>query len=58
MALFSTANNASSEQSQITFYGAVFTKHGMKPNPAKVQALQDLPTPINQKELKSFVRLN
>ena len=29
----------------------------MKPDPNKVQALQDLPTPQNQKELQSFLGL-
>ena len=32
-------------QPQISFYGAIFTSQDMKPDPAKVQALQDLPTP-------------
>ena len=41
----------------MTFYGAVFTKHGMKPNPLKEHALQDLPTPTNQKELQSLLCL-
>ena len=30
---------------QITFYGTIFTVNGMKPDPIKVQALQDLSTP-------------
>ena len=34
-------------QPQISFYGAVFTAQGMRPDPAKVQALQDLPAPQN-----------
>ena len=29
----------------------------MKPDPIKVQALQDLPTPQNQKQLESFLGL-
>ena len=29
----------------------------MKPDPNKLQALQDLPTPQNQKELQSYLRL-
>ena len=32
-------------QPQIAFYGAVFTAQGMWPDPTKIQALQDLPTP-------------
>ena len=31
-------------QSQITFYGESFTTQGMKSDPAKIQALQYLPT--------------
>ena len=29
----------------------------MKPDPIKIQALQDLPTPQNQKQLQSFLGL-
>ena len=36
-------------QSQITFYREIFTAQGMKPDPVKVQALQDLPIPENKK---------
>ena len=41
-------------QPQISFYGAIFLAKGMKPDPKKVQALQELPTPRTQKELQSF----
>ena len=44
-------------QSQISFYGAIIMVQGMRPNPAKVQALQDLPTPQNSKHLQSFLGL-
>ena len=30
----------------------VFPQHVMKPDPAKIQALQDFLTPINQKEVQ------
>ena len=43
------------QQPQISFYGIVFTQHGLWPDWAKVHALQDLPTAINQKELQSFL---
>ena len=39
------SHKCSIRQLQITFYGAIFTAKGMKPNPMKIQALQDLPTP-------------
>ena len=44
-------------QPQITFYGAIFTAQGMKPDPVKIQALQGLPTPENHKQLQSFLGL-
>ena len=44
-------------KSQISFYGAIFTAQGMRPDPAKVQALQDLPAPQNPKQLQSFLGL-
>ena len=43
--------------SQISFYGTIFTAQGMRPDPVKVQPLQDLPTPQNPKELQSFLGL-
>ena len=41
-------------QPQISFHGAIFTEQGMKPDPAKVQALHKLPAPQNPKQLQSF----
>ena len=35
-------------QPQIAFYGAVFTAQDLQPDPAKIQALKDLPTPNSQ----------
>ena len=53
------SNKCSICQPQILFYGAIFTAQGMKPDPAKVQALQDLPAPYNPKLLQSFLgRIN
>ena len=43
--------------SQITFYSAVFTAQGMQPDPAKIQALQDLPTPNSRVKLQSSLGL-
>ena len=48
------SHKCSIRQLQITFYGAIFTSKGMKPGPTKIQALQDLPTPDNHKQLQSF----
>ena len=43
-------------QSQISFYSTIFTAQGVRPDPAKVQALQDLPAPQNSKLPQSFFR--
>ena len=42
---------------QITFSGTIFSVKGIKPDPIKIQALQDLLTPHNQKQLQSFLGL-
>ena len=46
------SHKCSIRQPQITFDGAIFTAQGMKPDPVKIQAIQGLPTPENQKQLK------
>ena len=51
------SHNCSIRQPQITFYGAVFAVQGMKPDPAKIYALQNLPTSENHKQLQSFLGL-
>ena len=55
--LISNSHKCSIRQPQITFYGAIFTAQGMEPDPAKIQALQDLLTPENHKQLQSFLGL-
>ena len=52
------SHKCSIRQLQITFYGAIFTSKGMKPNPMKIQALQDLPTPDNHKQLQVIFMFN
>ena len=42
---------------QMTVFGTIFSAKGMKPDPIKIQALQDLPTPQTQKQLQSFLGL-
>ena len=44
-------------QSQISFYGAIFTTQGMKPDPTKVLDLYNLPAPENSKKIQSFLGL-
>ena len=51
------SHKCSIRQPQITSYGAIFTTKGMKPDPMKIQALQDFPTPENHKQLQSFLGL-
>ena len=43
------SNKCQISKQEITFYGANFSVKGMKPDPKKVQALQDLPIPQTQK---------
>ena len=45
------SQKCSIRQLQITFYGAIFTTQGMKPDPVKIKVLQDLPTSENHKQL-------
>ena len=42
---------------QVAFYSAVFTAQVMWLDPAKIQALQGLPTPDSQDKLQSFLGL-
>ena len=56
--LFFNSKKCTIWQPQITFYGAVFTQHSMKLDSANVQALQDFPTCVNQKDLQSFLGLH
>ena len=51
------SNKCHISQPQITFYGTIFSAQGIKPDPMKIQALQDLPTPQSQKQLQSFLGL-
>ena len=43
------SNRCNIRKPKITFYSVILTKNGMQPNPVKVQAIQDCPTPENQK---------
>ena len=48
-------NKCAIYQPQISHYGANFATQGMKPNPVKVQALQDVPPPKNVQTPQSFL---
>ena len=42
---------------KIKFYGHIFTKEGISPDPEKVQALHEAALPTNQSEVRSFLGL-
>lgn len=44
-------------QSSLEFYGHIFSKDGMKPNPRKVEAIVKAPQPESEKALRSFLGL-
>ena len=43
------------KQTQVDFFGETYTTDGRKPSPNKVQAIANMPQPINKKELQSFI---
>ena len=47
----------SDKQATNHIFGTVFSAKGMKPDLIKIQALQDLLTPQNQKQLQSILGL-
>ena len=49
------SNKCQISKQQITFYGAIFSAKGMKPDPKKVQALQDLPIDTNNRQKRATV---
>jgi hypothetical protein len=44
-------------QSKVRFYGHIFSKDGLAPDPKKIDALINAPPPTNQKEVKSLLGL-
>ena len=42
---------------RVEYLGHVITPEGISPNPDKVRVVQEFPTPINLKELRSFLGL-
>ena len=42
-------------KTEIAFWGMIFSSSGIRPNPEKVKALENLPPPKNRSELKSFI---
>ena len=43
------------KKSQVEFYGCVFSRDGVSPDPKKVAAIRDAPPPKNAAEVKSFL---
>ena len=44
-------------QPEVRFYGVICSSEGVKPNPRKVSALQEISAPTNSQELLSFLGL-
>ena len=42
---------------EVAYLGHLITEKGVKPNPAKVECIQNFPEPKNQKDVKSFLGL-
>ncbi|XP_072181419.1 uncharacterized protein [Diadema setosum] len=49
------AEKCSIKQPQITFFGCVYDKDGIHPDPAKVRDIVSLPEPTNIRELQQFL---
>ena len=39
----------------VPFLGFILTREGIRPNPAKLQAISDFPMPRNKQQLQSFL---
>ena len=42
-------------KSQIKYLGFILDKHGVRPDPSKIQAIQDYPTPKSVKDVRAFL---
>jgi hypothetical protein len=40
---------------EVNYFGHVISAEGLKPDPAKIKAIQEMPTPKNKKELESLL---
>ena len=43
------------KQSQVSFYGYCWSKHGISPDPKKIQALNHMEFPLDKKTMRSFL---
>lgn len=44
-------------RTEVTYLGHIVTNQGVKPDPTKIEAVQNFPIPINQTQIKSFLGL-
>jgi len=40
---------------EIKYFGTIITADGMKPDPAKVKAINDIPTPVDKADVKCLL---
>ena len=43
------------KQSQVSFYGHCWSKHGISPDPKKIQALNHIEFPLDKETMRSFL---
>ena len=43
------------KQSQVSFYGCCWSKHGISPDPKKIQALNHMEFPLDKETMRSFL---
>ena len=43
------------KQSQVSFYGCCWSKHGILPDPKKIQALNHMEFPLDKETIRSFL---
>ena len=43
------------KQSQVSFYGYIWLKHGISPDPKKIQALKHMEFPPDKEKMRSFL---
>ena len=43
------------KQSQVSFYGHIWSKHGISPDPKKIQALKHMEFPPDKETMRSFL---
>ena len=42
---------------EVTYVGHRFTNEGLKPDPKKVRAITEMPTPVNAEAMRCFIRI-